>query len=245
MRVYTYYESIKFDNQLELIKLWKSSWERMGWDAYILNIEHAKQNPYAGEMSEEMSKIFKELKGEDITAYGMSCYNRWLAYANEKIDEPFIVCDYDIINKDLEPFQLMDKLHLMDDACPCIASGNSQQFDDLCRMIVDLSNEDLNRIKEYDMHWYHDQEFFIYNFNIPFVSEEELIARKEKYNIELTRDRSFVAEPFSYNEDQECKAFHVSHSNIHHIVENNKFDKFANKSLDEIRIEVVKDILKK
>ncbi|NCV54231.1 MAG: hypothetical protein EBW59_05550, partial [Betaproteobacteria bacterium] len=45
----------------------------------------------------EMRRIYNEITGKQINAYGMSCWFRWLAYATQA-DEKFYVSDYDAIN---------------------------------------------------------------------------------------------------------------------------------------------------
>ena len=101
MRIYTYYENISFRNQDSLINLWKLSWEIQGFEAIVLNKQDAETHPKYNSFVSTLQQISMDLMGKSISDYGMSCYARWLAYANqinETKDTKFFVSDYDIIN---------------------------------------------------------------------------------------------------------------------------------------------------
>ena len=194
--------------------------------------------------------LHETITGNEITEYGMSCYNRWLAYSAEDTHDPIIVCDYDIINHSFEPIELSEKMHLMDDACPCIASGTPRQFEKLCHSFVDISQKRLGYLSSaWTDEWvhYHDQEFFVLNFtneHYPKTEDEEKIPYHdmlELHDIKMTRDHNYIAKPFFPNEENSCKAFHVSHWNAGEWRERN--ETLADIDLDDIRLELANQII--
>ena len=99
MKIFTYYQNINFDSQTPILKLWKKSWEKQGFDATVLTVKDARQSPYYYGFLKKIRLIHKNITGYDISQYGISCYVRWLAYSALKRTEPFLVSDYDVINK--------------------------------------------------------------------------------------------------------------------------------------------------
>mgnify|MGYP001256483123 FL=1 len=148
MKIYTYYQDINFSNQRELIDLWKISWSRHGYEPIVLNLEDAKKHPYFETLNSEIRRIFKEITGKQINDYGMSCWFRWLAYANQK-EEVFYVSDYDAINLNFPTTEPSNKLHLMDDWVPFLASGTPNQFENLCKAFVEVSNQRVDILKSF------------------------------------------------------------------------------------------------
>ena len=162
MKIYTYYQNINHSSQNELIDLWKISWSHHGYEPIVLNLEDAKKHSYFETLNSEMRRIYNEITGKQINAYGMSCWFRWLAYATQT-EEKFYVSDYDAINVNFPIIEPQNKLHLMDNDCPFLASGTSKQFENLCKAFVEVSNQRIEILKEQTDH-YHDQEFFMFNF---------------------------------------------------------------------------------
>jgi len=250
-KIYTYYEDIGFKQQTELVNLWKNSWENMGFEAIVLCKQHARKHPDYDDFVEKMRFIFLELTGKKLSAYGLSCFVRWLAYATlgrdddpltPGKDERFLVSDYDVINNGWTPKDCpSEKLHFLDEDCPCLASGTPAHFDLLCRAFFDVT---MIRTKELsDVNHYHDQNFLTHNFNKLFNPSAGKLL--EKYNIVMTRDREKHVSPFDPSQDQICKAFHVSHHNIGTLKEEypEKYPRRGTPS--ELRLRVIKEILEK
>lgn len=251
MKIYTYYQNINHSSQNELIYLWKISWSRHGFDPVVLNLEDAKKHPYFETLNREMRRIFKEITGKEIGEYGMSCWFRWLAYATQT-DEKFYVSDYDAINVNFPITEPSDKLHLIDDCCPFFASGTPKQFENLCKAFVEVSNQRLEILKQQAKH-YHDQEFFMYNFDSQFHDDAQDL--RNKYNILMTRNRKeiggfynpvsktvFEAPRFGEVNIQGYKVVHIAHYNAKTIL--NKYPELMQKhSINSLRIEMIKDIL--
>lgn len=186
MKIYTYYQDINFNEQNELIDLWKISWSRHGYDPIVLNLEDAKKHAYFNTLDTEMRRIYKEIIGTDITEYGMSCWFRWLAYATQQ-EEFFYVSDYDAINVNFPITKPREKLNLLDGVCPFFASGTPTQFEILCKAFVEVSNERIEILKQ-QANYYHDQDFVLYNLFPENNPNHQRV--KDKYNILISQDRS-------------------------------------------------------
>lgn len=175
VKVYTYYENINFSHQEELLEIWQKSWENNGFEVNVLNRSDAEKHSFYNEYVKRLESIHLNLTDKPITKYGLSCWLRWLAYATQP-EEKFYVCDYDVINHNFTPVEPNIRLHLMDDHCPCIASGTPSQFFDLCKQIVNFTEKNLpqfkeklynliSNLKDSDHHkitvpQFHDQQFF-------------------------------------------------------------------------------------
>lgn len=250
MKIYTYYQDINFKEQNELIDLWKLSWSRQGYEPVVLNLEHAKRHPYFETLNSEIRRIFNEITGRKVTDYGMSCWFRWLAYATQA-DEKFYVSDYDAINLNFLVSEPNDQLHLMDFACPFLASGAPKQFEQLCKTFVEVSNQRIEILKQQANH-YHDQEFFQYNF-MPHFNPSANQLRID-HNILMTRDRlklggkidpvenKIIADPnIGYIENKKYEVVHVSHQNIGFLQE--KYSQYKNHDASQLRIDLIKNLL--
>ena len=256
MKIYTYYTNIRFRDQDELIHLWKESWERMGFEAIVLNEKYAQMHPDYQDFIDKIRFIHSKVTGKPIKLYGLCCYVRWLAYAmvgrdedptTPAMNERFLVSDYDVINNGWKPsYFSSEKMHFLDADCPCLANGSPAEFDLLCRAFFDVTMmriEDIGNVPEY-----HDQDFFINNF----TKQNNLTVEKllKKYNMVMTRNPDEHVAPFNPDKKQNCKAFHISHNNTGKIVDiypekyNLSDYKHRGKCLDKARIEIIKEIFK-
>ena len=192
MKIYTYYDNINFSDQEELIDLWKLSWSRRGFDPVVLSLSSAQSHPYYDEFINKIKHIVKYTTGKDCSPYGLSCWVRWMAYATQE-EEKFYVSDYDAINLNFNPTTPNDKLHLMDDCCPFMASGTPSQFEKLCHMFVGVSMNRLDVLKGL-VTVDHDQEFFAYNLQQQFNKNTNDLLNE--YNILMTRNRMEIGNSF-------------------------------------------------
>ena len=236
MKIFTYYEDFGFNNQLDIIELWKQSWSKNGYDAIVLGKKDVVTHCFYNDFCAVIKNIHKSITDKEISAYGLSCFVRWLAYSNLKQYDRFYVSDYDVINKNYPVIYPIDRLHLMDGHCPCIASGNSDDFTKLCHMFINvtLSNLEEIKIRNTSPH-YHDQEFFSYN-------NKTLQQEKKLY---ITRSRPTIGEFCTYeNNHPETKIFHVAHRNISVLKKTRPdiMDKYDNDC--ERRIATIKYLLK-
>ena len=250
MKIYTYYQNINHSKQNELIDLWKISWSRQGYKPIVLNLENAKRHPYFDALNTEMRRIFKEITGRLISDYGMSCWFRWLAYATQA-DEKFYVSDYDAINVNFPITEPRDKLHLMDFACPFFASGTPIQFENLCKTFVEVSEKRIEALKS-QANYYHDQEFFQYNF---MPNNKNYENYRNQYSILMTRNRLEIGggyNPITHKvlagqrigelTTENYKVIHVSHQNCQFILDKYP-DLKKNHSTADLRIQIIKDAL--
>lgn len=252
MKIYTYYQEINHAEQNELIDLWKMSWSRQGYQPIVLKLKDAKKHPYFDTLNLEIRKIFKQITGKEISDYGMSCWFRWLAYATQA-DEKFYVSDYDAINANFEIKEPDNKLHLMDEACPFLASGRPKQFEALCKAFIEVSHQRIDSLKKQAWH-YHDQEFFMYNFVERFNPLSEKL--KEKYDILITRNRNEIGafydpitkttftnnKAFKPTDADNYGVFHIAHHNAGSILD--KYPQLKEQYCGtSLRIKMIKDIL--
>lgn len=241
MKIYTYYEDINFKEQKDMLLLWHESWERKGFEPIVLGLQDAKKSPRYSDFCQKMQFIFKKITGKDLGRYGLSCFVRWLAYSTvENKEERFFVSDYDVVNsgKWETHHPVTNKLHLYDSACPCFASGNPQEFGQLCDGFFDVSMQRIDFLQKHANH-YHDQEFFMYNFT-PHQNPDSL-KLWIKYNVHMSRNRQTDVSPYHPNQDQKnVRAFHISHHNTD-IVSKSNLEHYQGYSSDQLRIQLMKD----
>jgi len=236
MKIYTYYQNINHSSQNELIDLWKISWSRQGYEPIVLSLEDAKRHPYFETLNSEMRRIFNEITGKQIGEYGMSCWFRWLAYATQE-DEKFYVSDYDAINVNFPITEPSNQLHLMDNACPFLASGTPKQFENLCKAFVEVSNERIDILKQQADH-YHDQNFFIHNF-MPQQNDSYEQLRNE-HGILMTRDRT----KFGADINKTLLVYHVSHHMTDVTIKTNEsYMSYGEQYKERSRAMIVRDLL--
>ena len=237
MKIYTYYQNLNDPTQDELIDLWKISWSRQGYEPIVLNSEDAKKHSYFETLDTEMRKIFKEITNTEISDYGMSCWFRWMAYATQA-DEKFYVSDYDAINVNFPIKEPNEKLHLMDNDCPFLASGTPKQFENLCKAFVEVSNERIDILKQQANH-YHDQEVFQYNFTSQH--NDNLNHLLTSYDLKITKDRTKFGGP---DINVNSLVYHVSHNMANITLETEYYKSYKTKYKQRARAMLIRDILK-
>ena len=251
MKIYTYYEQIGFEFQDQLIELWKQSWSKQGFDPVVLDINHAQKHPYYETFCENMRIIYGMLTGQPLSLYGLSCFTRWMAYATQNKQyndsapedgEIFYVSDYDVMNtgKWTPTQHVSSQLQLLDDACPCLSTGTSKQYETLCYAFYDVTMNRYDYLKTVVTH-YHDQEFFLYNFTDEFNSKCEHL--KQQYDMVLTRDQHNDVAPYDPTiETPSLRAYHVSHENADAITDMFP-SKYKHMAPEQSRVEICKEIL--
>lgn len=259
MRIYTYYEPLQsnFSYQEALISLWSKTWAKNNWEVFVLNQKHAECHPFYSEYTESMTKLCYEITGKPILAYGMSCWNRWLAYATQvqnNIDKdgnerPFFVCDYDLINNGFTPeAPLKDKIHFMDDLCPCLVSGKPSDFYKLAKFFVNITKLRIDQLKNniflaqegVKSQCYHDQDLLINNLLPRHCSYAAAV--KKDHGIVTSVNKKRIGAPFVYGSKEQCKAIHFSKNNALQI--KNSVKEFANQDPNYIRLQLIQDFFK-
>jgi hypothetical protein len=210
MKIYTYYENINFKNQDELVSLWQKSWKDKGFETIILSEKDAQKSNFYEEFVEKISKLHEDIAGKPLSRYGLSCWLRWLAYSTQP-EEKFFVSDYDVINHNFNLTEPKNILHLMDDCCPCIASGTPSQFLNLCKKFIEVTEQNkdtfIDEYKHRNFVHFHDQNFFVMYF---YNSKDSGKDKSKDRDIELTRDRNFISCP-QHDDFWQKPLVHYSH----------------------------------
>lgn len=249
MNIYTYYENIDFAEQQPLLELWKKSWEDQGFKPIVLNKRDAEAHPKFKWFDNQMRIVHEQVMGEPIQDYGMSCYYRWLAYANQKTvmnDEKFLVSDYDIINtgvsvQEMYEIARREDLHFMDHACPCIVYGDANQFDKLVEDFVVVSILNMENLQSRNIGaWYHDQEFFQHNV---FVDNCNKGCKLYDDGYIHSRSRPLIAEwPQWPVQNMLNRIVHFSHTGTHSIEQT--IPEFKGWDQDKLRVHLIEKTLK-
>lgn len=125
MKIYTYHEFVpELPHGHKLLDLWKSSWEKAGWDPIVLDRSHAEQHPNYSEYIEK----YKALPSINPPGYELACYLRWLAMA---VVGGGWMSDSDVIPYGFKPNTPPDMLTIWSyggGICPCLVSGTSEHY---------------------------------------------------------------------------------------------------------------------
>lgn len=247
MKILTYYEALNnkpgnvhaFNNQEELLNLWSESWSRAGFDPCIVSLKDAQNSPFFETLSEQMSDLCRQITGKTLSAYGLHCYLRWMAYSTvNDLNEFVLVSDYDVFNNgsSKNDWNLNDSsLTFLDGTCPSIASGTAKYFKNLCQSFVDITKERLNYLIANADH-YHDQEFFHFNFTQGHNKDYKSLC--SKYNIDITNQHVQIYS----GTDLTTQAWHIPHSAARFKLKFLPEYKHLN-CLDSIRVAAAKKIL--
>lgn len=74
-----------------LIELWKTSWERHGWNTKVLGLEDAKRSIHY----EGLREVAQKFPTVNDRAYELACFVRHCAFRESRVD---LFSDYDLIN---------------------------------------------------------------------------------------------------------------------------------------------------
>lgn len=224
MRVYTYYENIDHPKQRELLDLWCQSWKQNGFNPIVLSRKHVVKSEYAQEFVQSIHKIHKHIMDVPCRKYGLTCYNRWLAYS-ETIPDSSFVCDYDVINLSFTPDQarLMlereNRMTFHHGTTPCLVSANAQQCLKFCKDIVSISLKNMHLLRRTIGPHYNDQEFLMYNrsdiFNQPVYHmdtqphDSRIVADYTHSPIDLSRRLIHMSHYFCDQARQRVDSKHI------------------------------------
>ena len=79
-----------------LVKLWRESWTRNGFDCQVLTEADARRHPDFDRLDAYVAKL-PTVCGRQ---YERACWLRWLAF---ELSSPAVFCDYDVINFGWKP----------------------------------------------------------------------------------------------------------------------------------------------
>jgi len=232
MKIYTYYEDINFKSQKKLLQLWEKSWKDMSFEPVILTLNDAKKSSYYDEYLKSLKTSCEYITSFEMHGYHRSCYLRWLAYSTQDEIAPFLVSDYDVINKNFVANDLKetaDKLCLLNGCCPCISFGTKEQYLNFCKDITYYLNTYKDEIKvKHTRPHIHDQDVLQYN------------EHRLSYNICKAHTYVTLYEHECLNM-KNYKLFHVAHLSVKRT--KIKYPKFEGIDSDTLRIQLVEDIL--
>lgn len=226
MNIYAYYEDVGQKEQEELLKLWKISWQRNGWNPVVLGIQDAKQSSLHDVYMQFVIDVHKEI-GTDI-----KCGYCWAAQreivAFHRIQKPSFISDYDVINIGQEPLEAEGKVHWRDGDCTCFASGDSKGWEAYIHWLFKNESNIIKGLKkihkETKRKSFHDQDFLA-------------VARKS-CDSELPFEAYRNTNSPKGNLDKENKLLHISHALVNKIAKER-----AITSTPQLRVQLVKEAL--
>lgn len=254
MKVYTFYESIGFENQTSILKSWEKSWRKNGFETHVLGLSDALSHPLYNLLLEKLDEKNSFYIGAKFSnncksaKFHFSSLARWLAWANA-VTEPSIVCDFDVINNGFtltEPIE--NKLIFRNGTCLCLASGNGVHFSQFIQMLINnlddfyRKTKILNSLKEGGRNFFHDQDFVDHTLNI--------IDYEKHYDFGFDKYPIMEYDYFNKNINS-FKLLHVSHFCVNHMFKKHIREKNLNLSTygilnddcENIRVSFVKSIL--
>lgn len=150
--VYTYYDGIYEENgealsdnakmQAVMLKGWKRSWAKRGWNPQVLTIDDAMSHPLYEEFTERCSK----LPTVNMPAYEMACYHRWLAVARKGGG---FMSDYDVMNYSFTPTQPQADLVMFEshpteeNVTPSVVGGTAAGFTTAAMVFATCNGDDV------------------------------------------------------------------------------------------------------
>ena len=120
------------EEHLDMMHMWKNSWEAAGWETRILTDEDAKKHP----KFDEFEAMLQKLK---ISTYNHYCFHRWLAMA---VIGGGWMSDYDVVPLSMtaeweeKNRPESDKFHSYASAVPCLLYGSSEEWDRMATAIM-------------------------------------------------------------------------------------------------------------
>lgn len=132
MKIHCFHDNIGREAaSLPLVFLWKERWEKLGWEAVILDRNDAQKHPDWA----RMATAFNDLPTVNGKPYEFACYIRWLAM--EVVGGGWM-SDYDVIPYTFKPQEPTVRMTLWNGgACPCMVSGSAAEFGRMARRFAD------------------------------------------------------------------------------------------------------------
>lgn len=134
MNVYSYYAPVAgMETPVELIDLWRSEWERQGWNPIVLNEDDAKRHTDF----ESFEQSIRQLPTVNSPDYERSCYMRHLAMA----ERGGLLTDYDVMPRAFTPSDCIrvnagrELTMLEPTRVPCAVVGTNSGFQSIVDFI--------------------------------------------------------------------------------------------------------------
>ncbi len=234
-KIYTYYENVNFKKQPELIDVWKQSWEASGFEPIVLGRDDAKKSPLYDDYYAFVQRVHKKATGAELpdNTYCIAAQLEIIAFTT--VSQPSFFSDYDVICNGYEPFTPEDKVHWLNKACSCFATGSKTGWYKYVDFLFE--NEDLivNYCKQVQQKngrdQFHDQDFLIPIFSKGIESDV----------FEGSRNLDIVGSDYKPGSENICKALHISHKNAHEIKESHP--RWSDVPVDDVRLFYAREVL--
>ena len=130
--MHTFYQEAK-EGEDDLLEVWKSEWNRAGFDTKVLTIEDARSHEYF----EEMEKVIKPVWEEE---YNGLCFYRWLAMAT--VEGGGWMSDYDTLPTNIPKEDLLSlpnggEFTSFQYHVPCLVVGSQDEWLRVTKLLVD------------------------------------------------------------------------------------------------------------
>ena len=222
-KIYTYFDESADENEIELLNLWKGSWQKNGFETIVLNEGDAKKSSYYDEFVGEIKKIHMDVCGSEISNRSLSGYLRWLAYSTQEENESFFVSDLDVVNRSMSVSEIKapkDKITFLNVYDPCLVYANKDQFLSFCKDIVSVSVENKQFIKDKELDYYHDTDFLWLNRKT--IKLNYNISRSEQYVGSYSTEYELLGKYKIFQITEESIDLFISHSPGLHKVSREK-----------------------
>lgn len=207
-KVYTYFEDIKFEGQVELLNLWVKNWGMHGFEPVVLGPENAESHPYYEEFMDSINRVHLAIMQAPLGDYGKTCYKRWIAYAGVKNEAGFSVADYDVFNKDFVE-RKFEKLTFFNWRTPCFAYGTSSQYLEFCKNMASILYQSLKQTNDASkFRHFHDQEFLC-SYGDEFPNLHMIPWHQRLVSL--------------HGENPQRELIHVAHCSVRKIIESKPF----------------------
>lgn len=236
MKIYTYYEPIshakKFKRQLELIDLWKKSWELNGFEPIVLSREDAMKSDAYTEYYDFIQRVNKKISGQELPErdYWLAAQLEIVAFTT--IKEFGFISDYDVINYNFKPIILKEDLHWLNGACSCFAYGRSIGWYNYIQTLFKNEDKIVEFCKERFFNkngreYYGDQDFL-----------QALLHNDVERAFTVTYDKSLAQMYIPRDDISNNKTYHISHDNVRlispHINQDDARIKYAKEIIENI-----------
>ena len=244
MKIYTYYEDVGFKKQLELIEVWKQSWKKQGFDPIVLNREDAKKSFLYQQYYDFVQRVHEKSVGIELNDNSYWLASQLEIVAWHTIQQPSFISDYDIINKNWQyKDELKGKVHWRDDCCSCFASGNSWGWKRYIQFLLDSEAciiewcKDCNRKRQRT--YFGDQDFLIAVSNLEDFKPKTVKMTRSNFKLCIGIDNVYGVN--KDNRFDNAQTYHLGHSSLYKIINNNP--KYKDYDVDILRIKIAKEII--
>lgn len=155
-----------FNSAWELVKLWKASWELLGFTTIITSQEYLVSKP---ETDVYLTKI-ATLPSVNPAGFDYAAFSRWVAayVVTNTLKLPIVTTEYDLINYSITPKNILeiDPNYLnicRPEGCPVLAYGEASAFHSMLNDLLEYELKDRDKVN--DRPHMSDQDFIWRSFS--------------------------------------------------------------------------------